>query len=95
MLNTSMVLVSMLCLYRPSNTLFSDEPVPATIVDLGDGAYDVIVKPTAGSGTYSVDVGLPDHDADVKAITVAPHSHLGSTPFDVKINLGDGTKTIG
>jgi len=61
-----------------------DEPVPVTVVDLGGGAFDVVVKPTAGSGPYHVDVGLPKDDAHPNEIGV----HIGSAPFEAKIDLG-------
>jgi hypothetical protein len=44
------------------------------------------VKPTAGSGPYHVDVGLPkdaDHPSEIGV-------HLGGAPFDAKIDLGAG-----
>jgi hypothetical protein len=62
-----------------------DEPVPVTIVDLGNGVFDVVLKPTAGAGDYNVDIGLPKADQP-NAIGV----HIGDAPFDVKIDLDSG-----
>ena len=55
-------------------------------MDLGAGVFDVVVKPTAGSGPYHVDVGFPKDDAHPNEIGV----HIGNAPFDVKIDLGSG-----
>ena len=60
--------------------------MPVSVVDLGDGAYELVVKPTEGTGLYNVDVGLPAEGTQ----QIAPHSHLGSAPLEVKIDLGDG-----
>jgi filamin len=59
-----------------------DEPVPVSIVDLGGGIYDVVVKPK-GSGPYLVDVGLPKEDDHTGAVAV----HIGDAPFEVAIDL--------
>lgn len=63
-----------------------EEPVPVSVIDLGGGVFDVVVKPTAGSGPYHVDVGLPQDDDHPNEIGI----HLGGAPFDAKIDLGSG-----
>lgn len=46
----------------------------------------MVVKPTAGSGPYHVDVGLPKDDDHPNEIGV----HIGGAPFDAKIDLASG-----
>jgi hypothetical protein len=63
-------------------------PVTVTIADRGDGVYDVILKPTAGSGPYHVDIGLPKDDEHPNNIG----AHINGAPFDCQINLADGIR---
>lgn len=64
--------------------------MPVSIIDLGNGVFDVVVKPTAGSGDYTVDIGLPKDDDHPNTIGV----HIGDGPFDVKIDLASGMLMI-